>query len=289
MPRRLDFSVVKQFIESQGYTVLQNSMKNNKEKIKMQCDKGHIIEMTWGNFKSNGRRCRYCNIERIKTPIEEIKSTIESEGYTFIEEVEGKHGRRVKVKCPKNHIYDVTFSKFKIGRRCPICSDTTFSYDYVNEYIKKEGYILINDNYENIYQKLDMLCPKGHKYKTNFHNFKNNKRRCPRCMSYKGEDKIAEVLNSMNLEFIHQHRIPECKNINPLPFDFYIPNKNILIEYDGEQHFELKHAFSKEGFYATQKNDKIKDKFCLDNNIKLIRIPYWEFDNIEKILDRELK
>jgi very-short-patch-repair endonuclease len=72
-------------------------------------------------------------------------------------------------------------------------------------------------------------------------------------------------------------------------FDFFIPEFNTCIEYDGRQHFEPIEYFG--GFYSLEKQrikDKIKDNFCKNNNIKLIRIPYYEFDNIEKILNYSL-
>ena len=74
-----------------------------------------------------------------------------------------------------------------------------------------------------------------------------------------------------------------------MPFDFYLPKYNILIEYDGKQHF-LYGGFGIDllEFMNLKYRDNIKTKYCEDNNIKLIRIPYWEFDNVEKILELEL-
>lgn len=77
-------------------------------------------------------------------------------------------------------------------------------------------------------------------------------------------------------------------------FDFYLPDYNILIEYDGEQHFKPVDFASKGLEWATkifeynQIKDKIKNDYCKDNNIRLIRIPYWDFDNIETILASEI-
>lgn len=68
-----------------------------------------------------------------------------------------------------------------------------------------------------------------------------------------------------------------------------MPDYNICIEYDGGQHFkEVKHFGGKAGFEQRKENDKIKTQYCIDNNIKLIRIPYTEFKNIEEILEKEL-
>lgn len=94
-----------------------------------------------------------------------------------------------------------------------------------------------------------------------------------------------------------QKWFPDCRDINPLPFDFYLPNKNILIEFDGEQHFKEKHFFSRSGTLGTQfdsltsyiqYHDTIKTKYCKIHNIPLIRIPYTEINNIDKILEEKL-
>lgn len=76
-----------------------------------------------------------------------------------------------------------------------------------------------------------------------------------------------------------------------MPFDFYLPNHNILIEYDGEQHYYdrgYKTGMFRDTLEYTQMHDKIKTDYCINNNIKLIRIPYWDYNNIDTILNKEL-
>ena len=74
-----------------------------------------------------------------------------------------------------------------------------------------------------------------------------------------------------------------------MPFDFYIPSLNVLIEFDGIQHFEiLPHWGGIDKLIETKIHDTIKTKYSENNHIKLIRIPYWELNNIEKILNEEL-
>lgn len=110
-----------------------------------------------------------------------------------------------------------------------------------------------------------------------------------------GEKKICEVLKRWNINFIEQYRFNNCKYKNPLPFDFAILIKNqilCVIEYDGEYHYmpikykDLTDEEANENFYNTRLRDSIKDKYCSDNNIHLIRIPYWELENenIENII-----
>ncbi len=113
-----------------------------------------------------------------------------------------------------------------------------------------------------------------------------NNQGCPKCNSSKGELKTEQYLKENNIQFENQKTFPNCKNKLPLPFDFYLPKHNICIEYDGEQHFIPKSCFGgNKQFQRTKQNDLIKNQFCKNNNIKLIRIPYNEFKNIKSILN----
>lgn len=110
---------------------------------------------------------------------------------------------------------------------------------------------------------------------------------CPICNESKGEKFIRLYLEKKDIKFIQEYKFEDCKHKRSLPFDFYISDYNLCIEFDGIQHFkEVKH-FGKKSFKDTQIRDEIKDNYCKENNINLIRIPYWELDNMEDILDKE--
>lgn len=103
----------------------------------------------------------------------------------------------------------------------------------------------------------------------------------------KGEDLIGYLLKNMGVSFIKEKTFKDC--INPetnylLRFDFYLPDYNCCIEYDGEQHFYYKGSGwnNKENFIELTKRDAIKNEYCKNHNIKLIRIPYTDFDKIDK-------
>ena len=89
---------------------------------------------------------------------------------------------------------------------------------------------------------------------------------------------INDLLIDLNIEFIPQKRFFDCTNqkgSDMLPFDFYIPSYNLIIEYDGEHHFQpVKGWGGEEKFKITQQNDYIKDNYCKSNNITLLRLPY---------------
>lgn len=107
---------------------------------------------------------------------------------------------------------------------------------------------------------------------------------CPECNFSKGEKCIQEYLTKYNIKYCSQYIFDDCKNMRALPFDFYLPDYNICIEYDGIQHFEPIEFFG--GYDALRKqqhNDTIKTNYCNLHNIGLIRIKYSQ--NIDKILD----
>ena len=191
----------------------------------------------------------------------------------------------------------VRFHDFKNNnQRCPVCNKNSqrLSYDYVRLEFKKEGYTLLSQEYKSNNTKLKVMCNKNHIYHVKYNNFKNGTR-CPLCSCSKGEDKIRFFLLNNNISFIPQKTFKGCKLKHLLPFDFYIPYLNLCIEYDGEQHFNpidfagKGEKWAEKQFIKCVERDKIKNQYCKDNNIKLIRIPYWNYKNIEKILNRELK
>jgi very-short-patch-repair endonuclease len=112
---------------------------------------------------------------------------------------------------------------------------------------------------------------------------------CPDCSGSKsvGEKKIWRYLEYRKIEFVPQKWFPECKDKRPLPFDFYLPDCNTIIEFDGRQHFGETNYFTY-SYEETKKHDEIKNNYCKANGIYLIRIPYWNIDKIEQILDKEL-
>jgi very-short-patch-repair endonuclease len=113
---------------------------------------------------------------------------------------------------------------------------------------------------------------------------------CQHCNESKGEKEIAKFLNKYDINYDRQHKFPDCKNIYTLPFDFYIPSMRTCIEFDGEQHFHPVSHFGGIMAYESLKiNDKIKNDYCEDNYISLIRIRYDQIDDIYRILWDNLK
>lgn len=110
---------------------------------------------------------------------------------------------------------------------------------------------------------------------------------CPVCNESSGERKIRQWLEDNHIEYDFQKKFELCKDIKFLPFDFYLQEYNVCIEYQGEQHYRPVDYFGgEEKFKIQQKHDQIKRDYCKKNNIKLLEIRYDE--DIEEKLNNFL-
>ena len=141
---------------------------------------------------------------------------------------------------------------------------------------------------------VNYICPQHNEagvQSTSWTHFKEYRNGCPLCNKIsKGEDEIYSYLIKEKIDFIKEYRFADCFYKRSLPFDFYLPEYNIIIEYNGEQHYEPVKIFGgKKKYEETILRDKIKQDYCKNHNIKLIIIPYWDFKNIKNILDNEFR
>jgi hypothetical protein len=113
---------------------------------------------------------------------------------------------------------------------------------------------------------------------------------CPNCNKSKGEEKIKVYFDNNNINYIREFRFDDCVGINKkLPFDFYLEDYNLCIEYQGQQHFKPVELFGgQKQFEIQQINDNIKRQYCKENNIDLLEIAYWDYNNVNLILQNKL-
>ena len=294
------YEEVKEYIESFNYELLstKEEYKTVLDKIKIKCDKGHIYNTNFNNFKNNKRRCGVCANNKTLS-YEYVKEYIESFNYKLLSTEYKNANSHLKVQCPEGHEYDVKFGNFKTGYRCPTCSNKItserqkYTYNYVKDYIESFDYKLISDTYEGVNEYLEITCPEGHHYEVTFDNFKQGNR-CPVCLDKsKGENRIVKYLDDNNIEYIHDRRcfkdLLSCKGV-PLRPDFILPEYKIWIEFDGVQHYKIINYFGGLDKFITLKiHDTFKNIYAKEHGYKMIRIPYWNMNNIEYILNEELK
>ena len=116
---------------------------------------------------------------------------------------------------------------------------------------------------------------------------------CPKCRTSKGELQVIDWLNNKNISYIYQKKFNNC--LSPkgwaLIFDFYLYDKNIIIEVDGEQHYHpckmRNYNISQSQVNWIQLKDEIKNNYCKSNGITILRIPYW-IKNIPQLLEENI-
>lgn len=101
------------------------------------------------------------------------------------------------------------------------------------------------------------------------------------CIRSKGELKIKQLLNNLNIQFQTEYIFQDLPQRR---FDFYLPQLNICIEYDGKQHYDYVNTWHKtiENFNQSIERDKEKNQYCLIHNIPLIRISYTDYDELNE-------
>jgi len=201
---------------------------------------------------------------------------------------------KVIITCKRHGDFNQNAANHLIGNGCPMCRNLKTSDEFISDCRKIHGskYDYRLTDYRHNRGKVKIVCKKhGEFEKVAGHHLEG--KGCPKCRASKGEKKIGEWLSEHNTEFVGNKSFSDC--INPksghkLRFDFYLPHKNILIEYDGKQHFEFVENWQQDRrkFMDGLEKDRIKTEYAKNKNIRLIRIPYTKYKKIENILEKEL-
>ena len=265
---------------------------SNKQSIEIICrDHGAFKQSPKTHLR--GANCPKCMLREkmIDKSIEFLDSFVKRHGdkFDYSKVVYSGHKNPVTIICPKHGEFRITPPNHLLYD-CKKCYYEIIGKNLtkkVDEFIEQASKIHSNYYdyslvvYTNTHSYVIVICPKHGKFKQNPSNHLMGQG-CPTCRRSKGEVAISVVLSTYNFEYVEQYKFQDCRNLLPLPFDFYLPDFNICIEYDGKQHFEE----SKSWFYKQDviKTDEIKTYYCHDNNIPLLRISYKNFKKIEKII-----
>ena len=150
-------------------------------------------------------------------------------------------------------------------------------YTVIGEYISVHTHVEMKHN----------VC--GHIWSLEPNSFLSIGSRCPKCAWSTGETRVAKHLDSIGATYVNEQYFQDCRDKSMLPFDFFLPDYNMLIEYDGIHHYKPIDLFGGEDNLVTvQAHDYIKDVYAEANGMALLRIPYTEFNNIESIIEKAL-
>lgn len=199
--------------------------------------------------------------------------------------------KKVDIVCPFHGNFKQLPNSHMDGHGCKQCiaeknrkRTALTTQDFINisrkKYYNKYEYNCVV--YKNNHTKVQIRCPKhGIFNQLPFCHMQGQG--CKFCRESKGEKKIQQFFKNNNITYERQKRFDDCRYKNPLPFDFYIQNLHMCVEYDGEQHFVGWHRKSVL-LEDVIHRDNIKNEYCKNKALKLLRISYKDYNNIETIL-----
>lgn len=187
------------------------------------------------------------------------------------------------------------------GQGCPECgriasnkNSTKTNQEFVHQLCIVNSDVIPLQEYIQAKIPIWVMCKKcGYKWQTTPDNLLQGGN-CQNCSATNNEKKLGDILVQLGYHIERQKKYDDCRDQLPLPFDIYLLDQNILIEYDGEQHYMpvnfggISNDEAEENFKKTQYHDAIKNEYCCQNNIPLIRVPYWEKNNLEEFIISQL-
>lgn len=301
------------FCKTHNYILLttKEELINSRSIVKYICPI-HVLCITKYTNIQQGNQCYKCSRlqalrNKNKTTLSERQDLLYSkalnvsknQGYELISKKEEIVNNRTYItyKCPRHGTKEMRIYNYNNYKGCPDCAsenlNTLFHLDFdevENRIEKLCGKLHNKEEYVNMTEEnLIIDCPYcGNPFTTSLGLFcQHGGQACPNCRNTEsiGEKKIRLYLENHNIIFEQEKWFSDCRDIKPLPFDFYLPDLNKIIEFDGKQHYESSSLFYHTTLSEQTSHDEIKNKYCKDNSIELLRIPYWDINNINNIID----
>ena len=258
------------------------------------------------NNHLNGNGCQYCvkNYKLTADAFTAKASKIHNNRYDYSKVVFVNTRTPIEIVCPFHGSFFKTPNAHLSGNGCRQCwreritserrSDTA---EFIQKSVAVHGneYDYSKAKYETNRKKVEIICKKhGSFFQVPITHMRGH--RCPSCSSSIGEVKILKFLNDNNIGYIKEKKFDDCRNPKTnwlLKFDFYLPSKNLLIEYDGEPHFKKtcvvgRHFMTDDDLRGIKERDRIKTNYAKRRGIRLLRIAYTDFSRIDDILTSHL-
>jgi len=265
------------------YDYSEAKIKDSKTKIKIICKvHGIFYQRPTNHYKQGCPKCaKYSNTENF---IKKAK-IFHGDKYDY-SMVDYKDSKTPVIIICKVHGEFYQKPGIHLNCCCPSCSidkSRLKKMDFITKSIQKHGEIYDYSKVEiDGGKKVEIVCKKHGSFLQTPDNHQRGKG-CPICNESYGERNIRNFLKQNNIEYIRQKTFDDCKYIKKLSFDFYLSKYNVCIEFDGQQHFcIIKHFGGEKALMENKIRDNIKNEYCKNNEIKLIRVKYNE--NIEEKL-----
>lgn len=291
---------IKNAIKIHGQNFIYNNVQyiNNHTKVEITCPlHGEFLQTPKNHL--NGFGCSICSGNEKLSNNSFIKRAIEKHGnkYDYSKTVYKNAFTKLIIICPAHGEFETTArNHYYKGYGCKKCgySDphnklTLSEFSQRAELIHGQKYDYSKVNYQASNKNVIIICPEHGEFKQMPASHLQGCG-CKRCSSSVGEKLINKILLDNKIDFSPQHKFDDCRNPltnRKLEFDFYLPGLNMCLEYDGLQHFEpVKYWGGNKNLEKIKIRDKIKQEYCLKNNISLIRISYKQ--NIQEELNKLL-
>lgn len=302
---RLTREWVSQFLAERGFKLLDDHYKNNSTKMNVQCKKGHSFLRSFSKFQRNHIKCPVCYLDRpmkkkgdilppqkkkkrYKTLLEHILKHCNKKGYKYISHTE----EAVEVECNSGHQITKTLNSIlQKKHQCQKCAEiqTALRCRKPEEEVKllaeSRGETLLDRIFSgNKKNTVKILCKNNHEYSSLFQNYRKGSG-CPKC-KFKNETITRDIIEKLTSKKFPKARpdFLKYKNKKNLELDGYCKELKLAFEYDGEQHYMRVFTYDNDDtLKSIQERDKIKDQKCLENGIKLLRVPYFIKDKEEFI------
>jgi len=259
---------------------------NIHTKVTIICSKHSFFYITPGNHLSNKRGCKQCGYDstsnknsKDKNYFMEKSKIIHNDKYDYSLFNYTKSINKSIIICPIHGEFKQDAHNHLKGKGCMKCGGSeklnTLEFIKLSKISHGDTYDYSKSDYINAKTKIKITCPKHGEFEQLPRKHMYEKNGCPICRESKGEVEIRKWLTENNIKFISQKKFKDCKNIKTLPFDFYLPEHNMCIEYNGEQHYKpINNWGGEEKFKLIKNRDKIKAQFCKKNKIELKIISY---------------
>jgi len=288
----IDFIEKSNIIHNNKYDYSLVDYINGTTKVKMMCKKCNNIFEQKPEKHLIGQGCPICANNTLLTNDIFIKNAnlIHNNKYDYSLVNYINNNTKVKIICKEHGIFEqIPTNHISKKQGCPKCNG---GIKNTKDNVIKRANIIHNNkydyslvDYQNANKKVKIICPIHGVFEQSISCHINRKYGCPICSESKGEKEIRNILEKNDIKYEYQKTFSGCVYKQELKFDFYLPNKNLCIEYNGKQHYEANSFFGgEEGFKETRKRDNIKNKYCKNNNIKLIKIKYNK--NIENEINK---
>lgn len=262
---------------------------------------GNTYTVKPGNFVNNGRRCPICSHinggikhRSISKYIDNLFKNKFKNKYELVSDLPKTSKDFIKFKCLECGLvstvgaYQAKSSKFACA--CMKGKRISNSKTKSTEYFKVQVYNLEQNRYSVIGEYVSgktPICMINNTSGTMFYvkptNFLLGQRE-RELHQPKGEREIEYILKSHHIDYKYQYKLYVANRM--LRPDFYLPDYNTFIEFDGQQHHEAVSLFGgEEGLRKTQERDALKNAYAYEHGIKMIRIPYCYLNHIKEFLD----